>query len=57
MVVFCYDVKFLNVRLVEFNKLFELIYYGKLIIVFFYIFLVEKVNLMGVGFGVDVSDM
>lgn len=57
LVVSCYDVKSLNVRLAEPNKLFESIYYGKPIIVSSHTFLAEKVNSMGVGFRVDASDM
>lgn len=57
LVVSCYDVKSLNVRLAEPNKLFESIYYGKPIIVSSHTFVSEKVNSMGVGFAVDASNI
>lgn len=56
LVLSTYDVEFENVRYAEPNKIYEAIYFNTPIIVSKGTFLEDKVNNLGIGFGVNACD-
>ena len=56
VLICCYDVLNMNVRLAEPNKLYEAIFFNKPIIVSSNTYLAEKVKSLGVGYSVNCED-
>lgn len=56
ILICCYDVTTLNVRLAEPNKLYEAIFFNKPIVVSANTYLAEKVRSWGVGYDVDAQN-
>ena len=56
ILICCYDILNMNVRLAEPNKLYEAIFFNKPIVVSSNTYLAEKVNSLGVGYSVNCED-